>query len=106
MGFLRIWSLAALCIGLWLLAVYGLHRPAPLGAEAPASAFSAVRASAALGKVLGPEKPHPAGSPENEAVHLRLLEALADLGVDVCRTPITPDYLLRQLHEAGRGGTR
>ncbi|MPS26328.1 xanthine dehydrogenase family protein molybdopterin-binding subunit [Pigmentiphaga sp.] len=33
-------------------------------------------------------------------------DALADLGVDVCRTPITPDYLLRQLHEAGQGGAR
>ncbi|MCP5412585.1 MAG: M20/M25/M40 family metallo-hydrolase [Alphaproteobacteria bacterium] len=82
MGLLRIWSLAALCIGLWLLAAYGLHRPAPLGPGGPASAFSAVRASAALGKVLGPEKPHPAGSAENEAVRLRLLEALAGLGVD------------------------
>ncbi|OJU11630.1 MAG: hypothetical protein BGN85_02540, partial [Alphaproteobacteria bacterium 64-11] len=82
MAFLRIWILAALCLGLWLLAAHGLYRPTPVPAGAPRETFSALRAGTVLGKVLGPQKPHPAGSPENAAVHSRLLDALAGLGVD------------------------
>jgi hypothetical protein len=82
MAFLRIWLLAALCACLWLLARDGQYRPTPVSADAPAQVFSAVRASAMLGQVLGPQIPHPAGSAENSAVRLRLLAVLAGMGVD------------------------
>lgn len=77
----RIWIVAALAAGLWLLSTYGTSRPAALGLEAPATQFSAARALATLGRVLGPQKPHPAGSAENEALHARLRKELDMLGV-------------------------
>ncbi len=81
MAFLRIWVLAALCAGIWLLAAHGQYRPPPAPADAPLGSFSAVRASAVLGQVLGPEKPHPVGSAQNAALRGRLLDVLADMGV-------------------------
>ena len=77
----RIASLAALVVAVWLLGAYGQSRPEALGPDAPAGQFSAARASAALGRVLGPEKPHPVGSPENAAVRARLLTELQAMGV-------------------------
>jgi hypothetical protein len=49
--------------------------------DAPATQFSAARADAVLGRLLGGQKPHPAGSAENAAVRARLLKELADMGV-------------------------
>ena len=77
----RIWGLAALIGGIWLLSVYGQSRPVPLGLDAPAGTFSAARADAVLSRLLGDQKPRPAGSPENEALRARLLKELAALGV-------------------------
>ena len=77
----RIWGLAALIGGIWLLSVYGQSRPVPLGLDAPATEFSAARADAVLGRLLGDQNPRPAGSPENAALRARLLKELADLGV-------------------------
>ena len=51
----RIWGLAALVAGIWLLSVYGHSMPQALGSDAPATAFSESRADAALGRVLGDE---------------------------------------------------
>ena len=81
----RIWTLAALVVALWLLSVYGPARPSALGLDAPATEFSAARAGAALGRVLGPERPHPAGSAENTAVRHRLMAELTAMGL----SPIT-----------------
>jgi len=77
----KIWGLAALIAGIWLLSVYGQSRPTPLGLDAPATVFSAARADAVLGRLMGDQKPRPAGSPENAALRARLLKELADLGV-------------------------
>ena len=77
----RIWGLAALVAGIWLLSVYGQSRPAALGLDAPATQFSAARADAFLGRLLGDQRPRPAGSAENAALRARLLNELADLGV-------------------------
>ena len=77
----RIWGLAALVAGVWLLSVYGQSMPRALPADAPATVFSWARADAALGRVLGPERPHPVGSPEAEAVRGRILKELAGMGV-------------------------
>jgi hypothetical protein len=78
---LKIGSFAALAVGIWLLGAYGASRPAALGVDAPAVQFSAARASAALGRMLGPELPHPVGSPQNAQVQARLLKELDAMGV-------------------------
>lgn len=77
----KIWGLAALVVGIWLLTVYGQSRPAALGLDAPPAQFSAARADAVLGRLLGDQRPHPAGSPESAAFRARLLKELADLGI-------------------------
>ena len=77
----RIGSLAALAAAIWLLSVYGPTRPVALGPDAPATEFSAARASAALGRVLGPETPHPVGSAQNTAVRERLIGELKAMGL-------------------------
>ena len=78
----RIWGLAALVVGVWLLSVYGQSRPAALGLDAPVTQFSAARADATLGRLLGDQKPHPAGSAQSAALRARLLTELAELGVN------------------------
>src|SRR5271170_4459661 len=80
-GMGRIWGLAALAAGIWLLSVYGQSMPRALGTDAPATAFSWARADTALGRILSPERPHPVGSPEAAAVRGRILKELAGMGV-------------------------
>src|ERR1700733_8836157 len=77
----RIWGLAALVAAIWLLSAYGQSMPRALGMDAPATAFSQARADAGLSRVLGPEKPHPVGSPEAAAVRARILKELAAMSV-------------------------
>src|SRR5271157_5019496 len=77
----RIWGLAALIAGIWLISVDGQSMPRPLGPDAPAGVFSQARADAGLRRVLGPERPHPAGSSEAAAVRGRILRELAGMGV-------------------------
>lgn len=78
----RIWGLAVLVVGIWLLSVYGQSRPVAQGLDAPATQFSAARADALLGRLLGDQKPHPAGSAESAALRARLLSELAQMGVN------------------------
>lgn len=82
MGTGRIWLLGLLALGIWFLSVYGSGRPAVLPADAPATAFSAVRTDATLARLLGPELPRPSGSPEAAVFRARLQAELAQLGVD------------------------
>jgi hypothetical protein len=77
----RIWALAALAAGIWLLSAYGQSRPEALGLSAPATQFSAARADAVLGRILDQQRPHPAGSAESAAVRRRILKELAALNV-------------------------
>lgn len=77
----RIISLAALVAGIWLLSAMNPWRPQALLADAPAREFSAGRADKLLAKILGPERPHPAGSAEAEAVRGRILSELAAMGI-------------------------
>ena len=69
----RIWGLAALVAGIWLLSAYGQSMPRALGMDAPATVFSQGRADAGLSRVLGPERPHRVGSLEAAAVRRRIL---------------------------------
>ena len=55
--------------------------PSPRGADAPEGEFSAVRAKAALARVLGDERPHLTGSTANAGVRERLLAELRRLGL-------------------------
>jgi hypothetical protein len=80
MGMLRAWILGLLAVGIWCLSVYGTG-PSPLPANAPATEFSAARADAALARLLGPQKPHPASSAENDALTARLMDQLRALGL-------------------------
>jgi len=81
MGTARIWSLGLLAAAIWCLSVYGSVAPAPLPLGAPPTAFSAARADATLARLLGPERPRPAGSPEAAAFRARLQDELTKLGV-------------------------
>ena len=83
LGLARIWTLAALAAAIWLLSVYGQSRPDALGTDAPAAQFSAARADAALGRILGDQAPHPAGSANAEVVRARILGELAAMNVHV-----------------------
>jgi len=78
---LRIGLCGLLAVAIWLVSLHGRFQAAPAGLDAPATQFSAARAQAALGRLLGPQKPHPIGSAENAAVRARLLEELSALGV-------------------------
>jgi peptidase M28-like protein len=78
---LRVVVLTAFVIALWAIAKYGFVKPDVLPATAPVTAFSAERAYTTLGRVLGPEKPHPVSSAENAAVRARIQAEFAALGV-------------------------
>ncbi len=81
MGTGRIWFLGLLAAGIWFLSVYGSGSPAPLPLDAPDTVFSAARADATLARLLGSERPRPAGSPEAAAFRARLQQDLTALGV-------------------------
>jgi Peptidase family M28 len=81
MVFWRNWLIGAAAVTVWLLCFYGQYRPGALGPDAPQTQFSAARADEVLARLLGPERPHPAGSAENEAVHDRLMAELRLLKV-------------------------
>jgi hypothetical protein len=81
LAFARNWLLGLAAVAIWLLCFYGQYRPAVAGGGAPAHEFSAARADAVLARLLGPERPHPAGSAENAVLHTRLLVELQRLGV-------------------------
>lgn len=75
------WGLALLALGMWFLAKYGAAMPDVAQIDAPAAQFSAMRADATLARILGPEIPHPASTPENAAVRARILNEFAKMGV-------------------------
>src|SRR6185312_5977443 len=77
----RILCLAALTAGIWLLSALNPWRPGVLPADAPATQFSAVRATQVLARLLPEQRPHPTGSAEAEAVRGRILAELARMGI-------------------------
>jgi len=77
----RVVILTAIAVAFWALAKYSYRQPDILTLNAPPASFSAERAYATLGRVLGPEKPHPVSSDENAAVRARILKEFAALGV-------------------------
>ncbi len=78
---LRAWGLALSALAAMLLGYWDGQSHGAAGFAAPAESFSAARAEAVLVRLLGPERPHPAGSAENAAVRARILKEFARLGV-------------------------
>ena len=72
---------AMLAVGFWGLARYGTAEPGVVSASAPAGDFSALRAASMLGRVLGPQIPHPDGAAANRAVRTRIIATLAQMGI-------------------------
>jgi len=79
---LRTAGLAVLAVAVWFLCRYAGEPHTVRGIETPATEFSAVRAANTLGRILGPERPHPAGSAENDAVRARIIREFAELGIE------------------------
>jgi hypothetical protein len=77
----RVWLLGLLAAAMWLLVRAGGQPHRVLDASAPVTAFSAVRAQAALDRLLGPQRPHPLGSAAQAAVRARIVDEFAALGI-------------------------
>src|SRR5690348_693318 len=73
--------LAAVALAVWFLCARANQPRSPFLGTPNASQFSADRAEAVLARVLGPERPHPVGTPENAEVRARILQELATLQV-------------------------
>ena len=67
-AFMRLAALSLLALAIFWLGRSFDGVPSPRGLDAPATEFSAARASATLGRLLGPEIPHPVSSAANAAV--------------------------------------
>lgn len=80
----RLTLAAAVLVGL-LLAHLATRTPAPVPADAPAAAFSAVRAMDDVRAIA--RAPHPSGSPENRRVRDYLLARLRSLGLEARLAP-------------------
>ena len=68
-------------VAIWLLAAHRQAGPDPVSAKAPGENFSGQRAKVVLAQILGPGRPHPAGSAENAAVRARIVAHLSAMGV-------------------------
>ncbi|HKD22775.1 MAG TPA: M20/M25/M40 family metallo-hydrolase [Rhizomicrobium sp.] len=80
-SFLRAWGLALIALGFWFLASHDSQPRRVETSTAPRVSFSSARAEQTLATILGPERPHPIGTAENAAVHARILDEFAKLGV-------------------------
>ncbi|HVZ67923.1 MAG TPA: M20/M25/M40 family metallo-hydrolase [Rhizomicrobium sp.] len=81
-GTIRVAGLAALAVAIWFLCRYASEPHTVRGIEAPATEFSAVRAANTLGRILGAERPHPAGTIENANVRARIIREFEQLGIE------------------------
>ena len=77
----RLVVLAVVAAAIWFAGATFDGLPNPLGPDAPATEFSAARAYATLGRLLGPEVPHPVSSPANKAVRDRIRAEFDKLGI-------------------------
>jgi hypothetical protein len=75
-------ALAVVALAVWFLCAWANQPRNPhVSVTQGAGWFSAAGAEQALARVLGPERPHPVGTPENAAVRGRILQELAALHV-------------------------
>jgi hypothetical protein len=73
-----LWLVGSLALAL-LIAVLTLQVPAPVGADAPATAFSTERAMVDVREIA--QRPHPVGSADHARVGAVLLQRMAALGL-------------------------
>jgi hypothetical protein len=76
----RILSSAVILAAILAASYLGLRPPSFRTDTAPATEFSAVRALAALHRILKDDTPHPIGSAANEAVRGRIVDELTQIG--------------------------
>ncbi|MGE0624040.1 MAG: M20/M25/M40 family metallo-hydrolase [Pseudomonadales bacterium] len=76
-----LWTAILLLLLALVLAARSLVPPEPAPLDAPAHAFSGLRAAQQLRTLLGDETPHPVGSAANRAVRDRLIGELTKLGL-------------------------
>lgn len=72
---------AALFAGALSLVEARLRPPPALGPDAPEDMFSATRALARLGRLIGDDRPHPVGSAAAAELRERLVAAFAEVGL-------------------------
>jgi len=77
----RVLVLTVAAVLVWWASKYWYAKPELLTDGAPAIEFSAGRADATLGRLLGSEIPHPVSSEENARLRARLLAEFARLGI-------------------------
>ena len=94
------WLIGSLALAL-LIAVLTLQVPAPVGADAPATAFSAERAMVDVRAIA--RRPHPIGSPDHARVRALLLQRMAALGLQTSTQsgPLSPRAVQRLEREGG-----
>lgn len=99
-----LWLTGSLALAL-LIAVLTLQSPSPVGAEAPATAFSAGRAMTDIREIA--QRPHPVGSADHARVGVRLLQRMAALGLrtETQAGPMSPAAVQRyeRRGESARG---
>jgi hypothetical protein len=78
---LRVVLLALVATAFWFAGAYLDGMPRPKGLDAPLTEFSEARARETLGRLLGPEVPHPVSSAANTAVRERVQKEFAALGI-------------------------
>lgn len=80
-GAIRLIVLALFAVAIFIADATFDGLPSPKGREVPATEFSAARAYDTLGRLLGPEVPHPVSSAANAAVRDRVRAEFARLGI-------------------------
>ena len=79
-GVRRVFTAALVLAAILLLSLAGLIPPRPKPADASPDTFSALRAWDVLRRILGPDVPHPVGSPADDNVRANIFEELTRLG--------------------------
>lgn len=77
----RVAVVALVAVASWFFGATFVGLPAPRGLDTPATEFSSARAYATLGRLLGPEVPHPVSTPAAHAVRDRIRAEFATLGM-------------------------
>ncbi|MBL6852985.1 MAG: M20/M25/M40 family metallo-hydrolase, partial [Alphaproteobacteria bacterium] len=80
-GLLRVVLLTLVAAAIWFVGATFDGLPAARGLDAPPTDFSAARAYATLGRILGPQVPHPVSSAANKAIRDRVRAEFATLGI-------------------------
>lgn len=94
-----LWLVGSLALAL-LIAVLTLQVPAPVGADAPATAFSTGRAMVDIREIA--QRPHPVGSADHARVRAVLLQRMTALGLQTSTQsgPLSP-AAVRRLERRG-----